>query len=338
MRFPSLLAAFAITLAVLPLGCTKATVIGTPCMVDKDCNVKGQVCAPGFNGGASICTHACTANTGANGCPVGYDCYPTDAAKGPTCDKTLYEVDVAGNPLLIGVDCALSNDVCLNTGSTNSAPVCRKIEDPTSKPPAPVDVDPNAYCSGACTTDFDCPLAFACVTDYDMAKRCVRRAFCSSCVVDANCPPELALCVPTKDGTARYCTKSCDSTGDCGGVQNSAQTCAAAKSAVGADVKACLHRFGACVGKGNMCDPCRSDEDCAASSKQCILNSATSERFCSKRCTSDATCTATAGGNLTGCDNTDIATNANPNGQSVGVCNGDPTHKSPGLFSCWLPE
>lgn len=339
MRFPSLVA-FALVSALSGLasvGCTKPTVIGTACTMDKDCNVEGQVCVAGYNGGPSICTKKCTSNTGAMGCPIGFDCYPVDPAKGSTCTKSLYEVDATtGKPKLIGLDCSTSNDVCLLTGSTNPAQVCRRIPDESSDPPVPVDFDPNAYCSGQCANDNECPLDFYCDTDYDMKMRCLRRTFCSPCTVDLNCPSEFPICVPTKDGKSRYCTKACGGTGDCGGVQNSAQTCGASKSAAGADVQVCLHRFGACVGEGNICDPCRKKEDCAKTSASCIFNSATKEGFCSKRCTNDNSC---AGGTVpSGCDNTDIASQANPNGMSLGICNGDPSHTSPGLFSCWLPE
>ncbi|MGZ3429068.1 MAG: hypothetical protein ACXVCV_20590, partial [Polyangia bacterium] len=57
----------AIALSVLAFfvaACTRATAIGTPCLADKDCNVKGQRCVAGVNGGAKICTHACSGQTG----------------------------------------------------------------------------------------------------------------------------------------------------------------------------------------------------------------------------------------------------------------------------------
>jgi hypothetical protein len=328
-----LLASLGLSLSFL--GCTKATVIGTPCMADADCNVSGQVCAPGFNGGASICTRKCSANTGTNGCPVGYDCFPTDTAKGATCNKTLYEVDAAGKPLLFGVDCAVDQGKCAAVGSGNAQPVCRKIEDPSSDPPAPVELDPNAYCSGACTGDFDCPLDFYCDTDYDGAQRCLRRTVCSPCTSDLNCPKENPVCVPTKDGSSRYCTKSCNTTGDCGGVQNTALSCEQTTSVAGASLFACLHRYGACVGEGYICDPCRKKSDCAKSSSSCIINGSTGERFCSKRCTSDASCTNT-GLVKAACDNDESGV---PRGEyPLGICNGDADHQYIGLFSCWLPQ
>jgi hypothetical protein len=332
-------------LAALPLGCTKATVIGTPCMVDKDCNVKDQVCAPGFNGGASICTRKCTANTGATGCPIGYDCFPTDAAKGMTCNKSLYEVDaVSGKPLLIGVDCSSSNDVCTSTGSAAQSISCRRVSD-NGDPPMPVDFDPNAYCTATCATDADCPLDFVCEADFDMQTKCLRRTLCTPCTVDGNCGMLFPICVPTADGSARYCSKTCGGNGDCGGVSNTALTCAASTSSDGSAVMACLHRAGRCVGEGNICDPCRFDTDCAKSGSSCLENIGTLERFCTKSCTSDATC---AGGAVaSACDNKHIGSASDPNGMSFGFCNGDVNHDyiapgypgpEGGLFSCWLPQ
>ncbi len=317
--------------------CTKATVIGTECKADADCNVKGQICAPGLNAGPSICTHTCTGQSGAMGCPVGFDCFPSDPQKGSTCNKSLYDFDpLTGKPLLFGKDCALDASVCGGAGITNAAASCRKIEDPTSNPPGPVTIDPNAYCTGACTTDAECPLDFVCDTDYDMVKKCLRRTLCTPCTVDANCPSDFAVCVPTRDGKSRYCTKACTGPGDCGGVQNTALECAQTTSAAGTALAACLHRYGSCLGEGNICDPCFKKADCAKSNSTCVTNVGTGERFCTKSCSSDASCKP-AGSVASACDNTDIATSANPNGMSNGICNGDTTHQNPGLFSCWNP-
>jgi hypothetical protein len=320
-----------LSMAVLSTSCTKATVIGTACTADSDCNVKGQVCAPGFNAGPKICTRICTGQTGATGCPAGYDCFPTDPAKGSTCNKALYELDANGNPLLIGVSCNLDNDVCLRLGSTNPGPHCRKIEDFSTSPPQPAAQDPSAYCTGVCTTDADCPLDFSCTTDYDKLKKCLRRTLCSECTVDANCSKDFPLCIPTKDGASRYCSKSCASTGDCGGVQNTAFACDAAVDLSGNTIAACVHRYGACVGDGNICDPCRSKADCAKSNSSCYNNGTTGESFCTKACNTDAECASGAGKIVSACDNTSDQ-------ESFGGCDGDPSHLYPGLRSCWLPQ
>ena len=325
--------------AVSTVGCTKASVIGTVCKSQSDCNVEGEVCAPGFNAGPTICTRKCTGETGPTGCPIGYDCFPTDTKLGPTCNKTLYEVNaMTGKPVLFGVDCALKENVCTSLGSTNAAITCRKIPDESATPVVPVDQDPTAYCTGVCANDNDCPLDFRCGTDYDMKKKCLRRSLCTECTVDANCGGEFPVCIPTKDGTSRYCSKPCTSTGDCGGVQNSALACGATTNAAGAAISACMHKFGSCVGQGNICDPCRTKADCAKSGSECAENPSTLERFCTKSCKTDTDCAAFGTVKST-CDNTSVYDpQTNPGGMSILVCNGDTTHLLPGLYSCWVPE
>ena len=98
----------------------------------------------------------------------------------------------------------------------------------------PVPSDPNAYCTGSCATDGDCPLAFGCLEDYDGAKKCLRRINCDDCKVDANCPD--GQCIPTADGAARYCSKTCNSTNDCGGVQNTALGCQLTTNTAGLEI------------------------------------------------------------------------------------------------------
>jgi hypothetical protein len=346
-------AASVFVLGVVSIGSTKATIIGTVCKTDKDCNVKGQVCAAGFNGGPTICTHTCTGNTGAMGCPAGYDCFPTDPSKGSTCNKVLYEVTATGDPLLIGVDCSSSNDICTGTGSTNPAPECRRVSD-MNMPPMPVDFDPTAYCTGSCNGDYDCPLDFYCGEDYDMVTKCLRRRLCSPCTVDANCGGDWPICVPTKDGMERYCSKSCNADGDCGGTSNTAYECDSTTNGAGQPVKACLHRAGACYGTGKICDPCRSDADCMLVPKSfCVINIGTSEGFCSIQCKTDAACSSQAGSVPAYCDNKHDYSSTDPNGMSNDICNGDDgTYVSPelqqagppynvpegGLLSCWLPK
>lgn len=311
------------------VGCKDPTIIGTLCKKDGDCNIAGQVCAPGFSGGPSICTRKCTSSTGANGCPIGYDCYPTDAAKGATCNKVRYEIDAAGNPLVIGADCSLDDNRCTTLGSTNGSVGCRKIPDESQDPPVPVASDPNAFCTVVCESDGDCPLAFKCATDYQGNKLCLRRTFCDVCAVDENCPEK--VCVSTTDGKERYCTKTCASTNDCGGVQNTALYCSPTKNAAGGDTNACLHRFGACVGEGNICDPCRTKADCAKTSSFCVTNSGSLERFCTKSCADNTDC---EGGTVPSiCDNTDIPTSKNPYGESYEICLGADTQ--PGQLTCY---
>lgn len=308
--------------ALLVMGCGSATKIGTPCKADGDCNVVGQRCAPGLNGGAKVCTKPCTANSGASGCPVGYDCGVTDPAIGTTCNKVAYAVDAQGAPVLYGKSCVLDAGVCNNTGDPNSAPTCRKNKDPKANPPAPLEADPDAFCTGSCNSDDDCPSAFRCGTDWDMVKKCLRRSMCDGCVINENCPSQFPICVKGSDGKG-YCSKGCNGDMDCPGAAAMFlwSICDNAQDVTGAVLKACLPRAGGCVKNGELCDPCRTNDDCKMGST-CVFNDATFERFCSKRCTSDAGC---GGPNNTKCD---------VNGYKI--CTAMPDFYS-GALTCW-PE
>lgn len=336
--------AIALVAAACGLGCTRATVIGTPCLVDKDCNVKGQICVAGVNGGAKICTHACTGQTGASGCPIGYDCTAADPSSPTvlTCNKEPYAFDAtSGAPLLFGKDCSLQggttqaewDSACASTGDPAPNPTCHHAPDPDSRtrPPAPIRNDAHAYCTGGCNGDSDCPVDMYCGADYDGATKCLKRAFCDPCWMNDNCTGENDACVPTADGTARYCTKSCGSPYDCGGVQGTFLSCATSTDSLGASAMYCLHKFGACVGTGQICDPCRVASDCMTGTT-CISNLATGERMCSKACTMDSEC---ASDKPTGCDFGPPPVNA---GDPIytDYCTGDPNHYNPGDLTCFL--
>jgi hypothetical protein len=325
---------------VVSWGCTKATVIGTPCLVDKDCNVKGQRCVAGPGGGAPICTHACTGQTGDSGCPIGYDCTAADPAQPTTltCNKEKFAFDpVSGAPLLFGKDCSLQagttqaewDVACAGSGDPAPNPTCRHAVDPDSRtmPPAALQNDPHAYCTGGCNDDNDCPVEMLCGVDYDGNKKCLRRGFCDPCVMNDNCVGEFTACVPTTDGTSRYCSKPCGGDYDCGGAQGHYLKCSATTDSTGAEGTFCLHKFGACVGTGEVCDPCRSQDDCKNGTR-CISNIATGERMCTKACTTDAECAAS--NKPTGCDNSPAPAPA------TGVCTGDALHYNPGVLACFF--
>jgi len=324
------------------VGCTRATVIGTPCITDKDCNVKGQRCVAGPNGGAQICTHVCTGQTGEQGCPIGYDCSPADPASPSvlTCNKEAYAFDSAtGNPLLFGKDCSLQGgttqaewDVaCANSGDPAPSPTCRHARDPDQRLPSPIRNDAHAYCTGGCTRDSDCPVDMFCGADYDGITKCLKRQFCDPCWMNDNCTGENDACVPTADGADHYCTKSCGSGYDCGGVQGRFLNCSTTNDSLGNSSMFCLHKFGACVGTGQICDPCRVDGDCGNSTK-CVSNLATGERMCTKACTMDAEC---ASDKPTGCDFGPPPSKA---GDPIytDVCTGDPNHYNPGILTCFF--
>ena len=333
-----------IALGLLIGGCTRATVIGTPCIVDKDCNVAGQRCVAGVNGGPTICTHGCTGQSGDNGCPIGYDCSAVDPTNPAdlTCNKETYAFDATtGAPLLFGKDCSLQggttqaewDTACANTGDPAPNPTCHHAPDPDSRtnPPSPIRNDAHAYCTGGCTRDSDCPVDMSCAGDVDGVSRCLRREFCDPCWMNDNCTGENDACVPTADGSSRYCTKSCGSAYDCGGAQGTFLSCAATTDSLGTNATFCLHKYGACVGTGQICDPCRAQSDCANGTR-CYSNLATGERMCTKSCTMDSQC---ASDKPTGCDfGPDPVNETDP--RYTDVCTGDASHFNPGVLTCFL--
>src|SRR4051812_46397319 len=347
IALPRIMRIVCLAALIVPLlalgGCTRATVIGTPCIADKDCNVKGQRCVAGLNGGASICTHACTGQTGESGCPIGYDCPPSHPAnRGElTGNKETFAFDAAtGTPLLFGKDCALQqgttqadwDPACADSGDPAANPTCRHARDPSSRLRVPLKGDPHAYCTGSCASDADCPVDMLCGLDYDNKQKCLRRGFCDPCLINDNCVGENNVCVPTADGSARYCSKSCGGNYDCGGVQGHFLSCSDATDSLGNAGTYCLHKFGACVGTGEICDPCRSNDDCTKSNTRCLANIATGERMCTKSCTMDSEC---ASNKPTGCDYgpppsrplDPIYTN---------LCTGDAEHFNGGVFTCFF--
>ena len=172
---------FAIALLSV-VGCTRATAIGTPCLADKDCNVKGQRCVAGPSDGTKICTHPCSGQTGDQGCPIGYDCTAADPASPTvlTCNKEPFAFDATtGAPLLFGKDCSLQagttqaewDAACAGSGDPAPAPTCRHAQDPDTRIPTPIRNDAHAYCTGGCTKDGDCPVDMRCGVDYDGATK-----------------------------------------------------------------------------------------------------------------------------------------------------------------------
>jgi hypothetical protein len=298
-------------------GCTSATVIGTACKNDGDCNVSGQHCVAGYDD-KKICTHTCSSETGANGCPIGYDCSVSSSQIGLTCNKAPYAADSTGTPLLFGKKCSLDDSVCQNTGDPNPMPMCRKGNKPFTTDP--LDTDPLAFCTGTCMKDLNCPVGFKCATDYDGVQKCLKRSLCSECVIDADCPSEFPACVPTRDGSSRYCTKTCKDVNDCGGAQGQFLVCDNSTNVNGQAGLYCLHLAGRCVGDGHICDPCRADTDCTDAGAFCFEFPPTLERFCTKACSADADC---SGPNDAACQ------------PSSGICAGSNVKNNPYTITCY---
>lgn len=118
--------------------------------------------------------------------------------------------------------------------------------------------------------------AFRCADDEQLELRiCLKREYCASCSSDADCrsvPNQ--LCAAGGDGAA-ICTVLCDpATNSC--PWGSASTCDVWDERLGQPT--CGHRYGACGGNGNSCDPCLDDRDCPRGF--CSSNPYSQEQFC----------------------------------------------------------
>src|SRR5262249_51056613 len=157
---------------------------------------------------------------------------------------------------------------------------------------------PSAYCTGSCMTDNDCPFTMYCGDDWDGSKKCLKRTQCSPCTYNENCGnTNKYACVPTKDGSSKYCTPKCNNQLDCPGVAQGIVylSCDVTTDADGNTGHFCLHKYGACVGTGEVCDPCRTKADCAKSGTVCAKNDLTGEQMCTRQCTTDDQCASPNG-------------------------------------------
>jgi hypothetical protein len=316
--------------AVFFAGCPKPTTkIGAACEADGDCNVPGQICVAGLKGGPKICTRPCTSNVGDQGCPYGYDCTVAEQARGLTCNATLYHWDLDGGvPLLFGKSCAADANACQNTGDPNAMPMCRVGADTSKRPPVALMLDPKAYCTGTCADDLDCPLDMYCGDDWDTVKKCLKRTVCSPCDRNEHCSGEFDVCLKGTDGKG-YCTKSCGGDEGCPGAGQFFRwmSCQDVTDIEGGAKKLCVHRYGTCVGDGEVCAPCRTRGDCKMG-LSCLVNSSSLEGFCTRQCSDDTQC---ASPHAAGCDLLQGGPNDPPPSQ---ICVGDPVGGR-AKVTCW---
>jgi hypothetical protein len=243
--------------------------VGLACPVGDEC-YNGAICAEGE------CTVPCT---GAGQCAAGYDCRPFE--NGFACLKVRYAADT-----VIGKSCAIDATVCGGGQCQNDGPD-----------------DPDAYCTGPCTDDRDCPASTYCGvlratadtgTDNGcgvyVSQMCVKKGFCSPCVFDSDCPD--GVCAVDSKGQ-KFCTKPC--TPPTWTYDPNLFTCpqpyAECKDR-GDGVTVCMHRYGSCVGDGAICSPCRSRADCQANAL-CGGNDYTKEKYCEQACSASNPCPTT---------------------------------------------
>ncbi len=121
-----------------------------------------------------------------------------------------------------------------------------------------------------------------------LRKTCLERRLCDPCDVDGQCANlPGGACVSI--GGEKRCTVGCAKDSDC-------------QPDYKCDANFCQPRFGKCVGTGNFCDPCLSDEDCGGKDtrKACVSGSRNQQACMDlafpKACTADTDCGKDSGG------------------------------------------
>ncbi len=293
---------------------------GAACVGDIECS--GMLCRGGR------CTTVCSSQ---NDCPVAWTCALAHAGDpAPTCFPSTYEMVPGG----FGTDCSLVSQnpkipgtECVPTAANPCAFgfTCHST----------VKCDVNAYCTKGCATDADCPpdmfcgvtAAGPCMTDDDCygdlkclavsggsAKicqaplTCLKRAYCSDCVVDDQCPAN-HVCATDPSG-GRFCGKLCGSDNDCpqpANVQDNTgavypagdafEKCLPSKP--GSKKNVCRPAVGACHGPSailktanDICSWCRGGVPTDCPNGFCYADAFTTEHFCTTSCTVTATAQA----------------------------------------------
>jgi hypothetical protein len=223
----------------------------TPCTRDASCDT-----AHGFSCVEGECRHPCRSH---------FDCVGTGtcaplAATGQTYCAPFEAPLPAGGYYTTcpgGTECTQPGFLCLGAGVG----------------------DLDAYCSGTCAADGDCPAGFLCDrvrgANDQPEDRCVRRSFCHSCETDADCLglPD-RVCARDASGE-KICTQRCE-LGIVSCPWGNASECGMFDAELG--VPTCSHRFGSCRGSGKSCEPCTRSSDCGAGI--CNRSSFTEERWC----------------------------------------------------------
>lgn len=311
------------------------------------CN-EGNICVN------NACVLACTRHVD---CPDGFDCSPAQDDNGQAvtiCAKRTYASE-AGQflaPCPMGDECDEANKfTCLGAG--------------------PGDAD--AYCTRwDCTSDADCPSGLACEpirvgtkvcgrddygdaedpnpciepSDYTkdgatyregpitlLRNACVKRRYCSVCDSDLDCSrsPDL-VCSKTDSNAQGICAPACNpKVGGCPWM--GASTCEESSS-----VAVCRPTYGACVGDGSACSPCRNDLDCwssDSSTRNICWRSAMGEPFCidmDTRCATDDDCPVAPSGLRMHCM-VEVPASSWAYRRCLPPDNGTPAN--PGHLSCW---
>jgi hypothetical protein len=341
------------------------------CTGQLDCN-GGEDCVPAKDdekkdvgvcqqtGRGTIGTHCpfgqgdCAAN-GAYACPDGKACDPACTANctcpADQCKELYCRTTGQGDADAI---CTLQD--CHADADCPGGYWCSQIRDPQQicgPKCASSKCDSGPKQGAACTKDSDCEKGNskfcggkvttppACIAPADLSangqtfvegpycalrNECAVRGQCAPCTTDFDCS-RAAGQVCTQVGAEKVCTKTCASDSDC-------------ENAFACTAGACVPRFGACVGSGKFCEPCRSDMDCGGkdSTYACISFSGGAEKVCvdigtGSACTKDADCPASPDGRHGICADARIGSSS---GDGIfHTCYLPPFNEATNAFSCW---
>lgn len=250
----------------------------------------GNTCLP-LNG-ETKCRKTCASNDDpATSCPLGYICSVTAEGAPPFCVQSTaaYGDSESRTPVAPKAEGQWGTACQANLGATN--PACDTEQGFYCFALSPS--DGNAYCTSyGCEQDSDCGAGFGCESinnfpNANTAKRkelgpgatqkaCVRRAYCSACTSDLDCPAIAGVkqrCIEDKNAR-RFCTSECTSKQNC-------PTEAKCGTIEGTGIKVCYPLSKLCIGDGALCSPCLSDADCGDDGI-CTKGEYTTERFCAK--------------------------------------------------------
>jgi len=279
--------------------CSDGTTTGGVALIDTgtaSCK-EGNACIADKSG-AVECRLTCASQNGAaDGCPVNYYC-TTGSTGAQYCQKTTYPIEEG--PGTWGASCIAKKGVSGEDCNTAAGFGCY-AESPSA--------------AGICTlyncaADSDCKGGFFCATVNknpsadskarsfgETQKVCIPRDYCAPCEHDIDCPIiDGASQVCARDGAGkRFCTTEC--TGDKGCKDQATCRPRADQGEADKEGNVCVPRFGTCKGKGDLCDPCRSDADCATGAI-CTgeaFGNYNTEKFCTRKVADCADCKGLVG-------------------------------------------
>ena len=278
----------------------KSVGIGIECPFETECDglysckTTGESCNPTQCGGAAdackLDTDACYAKANCNSgkCPDGsactvFSCSPQDCVADLVCitkgegDAEAYCTKrdcVADTDCPGGYYCGAKRDpreICDSKPQKGNSNICGNVSINTPC------IDPSELNE----TLFEGP---ACA----LRNTCLKREECAPCETDLDCGGLANHCIAMPNESTKRCARECATSKDCG-------RDFACQDIAGAG-NVCVHKFGACVGSGNFCEPCLDDTDCGplTGTSVCFTHN-DGQRGCGDisfptSCTSDADC------------------------------------------------